>query len=113
MDLYIQIRDGQPYEHPIMGDNFAQAFPDIDTNNLPPEFAKFERIPEPKLGTFEVNEGVSYQWDNGIVKDVWATRPMTDDEKAAKIAQYQANTPAGCTLDPETLTYKPTEPPTT
>ena len=44
MELYIQIRNGQPFEHPILGDNFRQAFPKIDVSNLPPEFAKFERI---------------------------------------------------------------------
>jgi len=112
MELYIQIRDGQPYEHPIMGDNFRQAFPDIDVDNLPPEFAKFERIPAPTLGPFEVNEGVTYQWDNGIVKDVWSTRLMTDDEKAAKIAEYQARTPEGWTLNTEALTYTPPKPAT-
>jgi len=113
MNLYIQIRDGQPYQHPIMGDNFREAFPDIDVDNLPPEFAKFERVSAPKIGPFEVNDGPIYQWDNGIVKDVWSTRPMTDDEKAAKIAEYQARTPEGWTFDPETLTYTPPEAPPT
>jgi hypothetical protein len=113
MDLYIQIRDGQPYEHPIMGDNFRQAFPAIDTGNLPPEFANFERIPAPKIGPFEVLEGPVYEWDNGIVKDVWTISPMTDEAKAAKIAEYQAATPEGWTLNTETLTYTPPEAPPT
>ena len=30
MRLFIQIRDGQPFEHPIIEDNFREAFPDID-----------------------------------------------------------------------------------
>ena len=31
MELFIQIdENGQAKEHPIMGDNFRQAFPDID-----------------------------------------------------------------------------------
>ena len=41
MELFIQIRNGQPFEHPIFGDNFRQAFPDVDVDNLPPEFARF------------------------------------------------------------------------
>jgi hypothetical protein len=113
MNLYIQIRNGQPHEHPIMGDNFRQAFPTIDTENLPPEFANFERIPAPEIGLFDVLEGPVYEWDNGIVKDVWTIRPMTDEEKAAKIAEYQARTPEGWTFDPETLTYIPPEAPPT
>jgi hypothetical protein len=113
IDLYIQIRDGQPYEHPIMGGNFREAFPAIDTGNLPPEFARFERIPAPEIGPFDVLEGPVYEWDNGIVKDVWTIRPMTDEEKAAKIAEYQARTPEGWIFDPETLTYTPPEAPPT
>lgn len=87
MELFIQIRDGQPYEHPIFADNFQQAFPHIDTNNLPPEFARFERIPQPAPGVYEVVEGPVYQWFGGMVKDVWTVRPMTDAEREAKTQQ--------------------------
>ena len=86
MELFIQIRDGMPYEHPIMGDNFRQAFPHIDPNNLPPEFARFERVPMPVIGDFEVYEGTIYEWFDGIVKDVHHVRPMTDEERSAKEA---------------------------
>jgi hypothetical protein len=87
MELYIQIRNGQPFEHPIFGDNFRQAFPLIDTNNLPPEFARFERIECPRQATmFQVDE-VSYQWVDGIVKDVWSVREMTDEERAQKLQE--------------------------
>lgn len=85
MELFIQIRDGQPFEHPIFGDNFREAFPDVDVSNLPPEFARFERIEQPHAaGTFEVAE-TSYQWIDGIVKDVWTVRPMTDEECTKKL----------------------------
>lgn len=83
MNLYIQIRDGQPYEHPIMEGNFLVAFPNIDLNNLPAEFAKFERVPQPALGQYEVYEGVRYEWINGVVKDAHIVRAMTDQEKTA------------------------------
>ena len=90
MELYIQIRDGQPFEHPIFGDNFRQAFPDIDTNNLPPEFAKFERIPQNVTpGQFEVAE-TRYEWSGSIVTDVWYLRPMTNEEKTAVEARLKA-----------------------
>lgn len=84
MELYIRIVGGQPFEHPIMGDNFRQAFPHIDVNNLPSDFARFERFAPPNTaGVFEV-EQCSYQWDNGIVKDVWTTRAMTAEEETQK-----------------------------
>ncbi len=84
MELFIRIQDGQPIDHPIIGDNFRLAFPDIDVDNLPPEFVKFERIPKPNVGVFEVLEGLIYGWDNGIVKDIWQIRQMSDAEREVK-----------------------------
>jgi hypothetical protein len=86
MKLFIQVRNGQPFEHPIMADNFYQAFPHLDENNLPPEFAKFEKPELPTIDIFEVVDGSSYVMQpNGVVKEVWAVRPMTDAEKAIRI----------------------------
>lgn len=94
MELFIQILNGQPHEHPILGDNFRQAFPSVDVDNLPPEFARFERITfgesGMQAGVFDVPE-VSYQWVDGIVKDVWSVRPMTDDERVQKLADLTSS----------------------
>lgn len=84
MELFIKIKDGQPFEHPILGDNFREAFPEIDVANLPSDFAKFERIAAPVAGTYELYEGVTYEWFEGVVKDVHHIRLMTDEEKLAK-----------------------------
>jgi hypothetical protein len=86
LELYIQIRDGQPHEHPIFADNFHAAFPNVDTANLPDTFAKFVRVGQPAIGPYEVYEGVTYQWVNGVVKDVHSVRAMTDEERAAEDA---------------------------
>lgn len=92
LELYIQIRDGQPHEHPIFADNFKQAFPDVDVDNLPADrFAKFIRVAQPTVGTYEVYEGVTYEWVDGVVKDVHSVRPMTEEERAAKTAELEAN----------------------
>jgi hypothetical protein len=90
LELYIQIRDGQPHEHPIFADNFRQAFPDVDTENLPDTFAKFIRVEAPVPDTYEVYEGVTYEWVDGVVKDVHSVRPMTDEERAAKTVELEA-----------------------
>jgi len=87
MELYIRIKNGQPFEHPIMGDNFRDVFPDLDVNNLPPEFAKFERVEKPVAKVFEIIEDVTYQWQDGIVKDTWVVRAMTQQEREQKIQQ--------------------------
>lgn len=90
LELYIQIVDGHPQDHPITADNLKLAFPDVDINNLPADrFAKFVRAPFPRLRVFEVHEGVSYQWVDGVVTDVHSVRSMTDEERAAKIAELQ------------------------
>lgn len=90
LELYIQIRNGQPHEHPIFADNFKLAFPDVDVNILPDTFAKFIRVAQPELGTYEVYEGVTYQWVGGVVKDVHSVRPMTEEERAGKDAEIAA-----------------------
>lgn len=85
MELFIRIVDGQPFEHPILGVNFRQAFPEVDVNNLPTGFARFERIPMPSLVYATLNNPEpTYQWVDGIVKDVWDITPMTAEEIAAK-----------------------------
>ena len=83
MELYIRIKDGKPFEHPILGDNFRQAFPNIDTNNLPPEFAKFVRVEPPIAGLYKVLESPTYEFLDGVWTDVWHTRDMTTEEKTA------------------------------
>jgi hypothetical protein len=81
MNLYIKIVDGKPVDHPIQEDNFIQAFPGVDLENLPPEFARFSRVAVPQgARIYEINDS-TYDWDNGIVKDVHVIRPMTPEEK--------------------------------
>lgn len=86
MELFIQIRDGQPFQHPIFGENFREAFPHIDVNNLPPEFARFERVERPIIGVYEVleSEEPTYELIDGVYKDVWRKRDMTVEEKSTK-----------------------------
>ena len=89
MELYIQLENGQPINHPIFGDNLRQVIPDFDKNNLPSEYAVFQRVQFeesglPALDHFEVAE-VSYQWVEGIVKDVWSVRSMTNEARSEKI----------------------------
>lgn len=89
MELYIRIKDGQPFEHPILGDNFRQAFPSVDVHNLPSEFARFTRVDRPSLSVYEVYEGVTYEWQDSGVTDVHHVRFMTDAEKMEKENQLR------------------------
>jgi hypothetical protein len=85
MKLYIKLQDGNPIDHPIMHDNFVQAFPNIDTNNLPEDFIEFVRVPHPtNLDLYEVYDGVHYEIIDGVCKDVHTVRTMTNEERIAK-----------------------------
>ena len=85
MELYIRVdANGQPVEHPILGDNFREAFPHIDTNNLPPEFARFNRLPPPDAPPVETFKtvAVEYVLKGDTFEYVYSVRDMTPDEKA-------------------------------
>ena len=74
IELVIKIVNGEPYEHPIIRENFEQAWPDLDFDNLPPEFARFVRVPcpEPDAGKYIVSAMCSYQFIDDEVRDVWS-----------------------------------------
>lgn len=81
MKLYIRICDGKPFEHPILENNFKENFLHIDVNNLPKEFACFERVSIPQDKEYEVYQKTTYEWVGDVVTDVHHFRPMTDEEK--------------------------------
>ena len=85
MKLFIKIIDGQPFEHPIVEENFVQAYPHIDVNNLPSDFAHFERVEFDEnslsLNVYE-SPYTQYEWVGSVVKDVWYKRPMSAEQIA-------------------------------
>lgn len=84
MELFIQIKDGKPFEHPILADNFFAVFPGVDPNNLPSEFAKFVRVAPPKIGVYENYEGLTYEMIDGVCTDVHYVVPMTQEQRLQK-----------------------------
>ena len=86
MSYFIRIKNNEAFEHPIVEDNFKQAFPNIDIDNLPDEFARFVRVAPPTLGPYEIWTGATYEWDGDVMKDVHQIRDMTEEEKLAKVA---------------------------
>lgn len=112
MNLYIQVENGQTVNHPAFEDNILQAF-----GNIPNNWELFIRVERSILGIYEVleSEEPTYEKVNGAWTDVWALRPMTDAEKAAKQqtvrdafnAREQAENWSAWTLDEETCTMRP------
>jgi hypothetical protein len=90
MRLFIRIKYGQPFEHPIMEDNFREAFPDVDVDNLPDWVMPFVRVPPPELGVYEKYLGVTYEPKDGVITDVHHTAPMSAEEILEKQAKVKA-----------------------
>ena len=90
-DLYIRIENNQPVGNPIVGSNLRDAL-GIDTNNLPPEYLPFERVPAPfiDIPTFKKpSDQPIYQIIDGVVKDVWPMEDMSIEQKNRLIeAEY-------------------------
>lgn len=116
MELFIRIKDGQPFEHPILAHNFKQAFSNVDTNNLPPEFARFERVEAPHLSVYEKNQRVQYELgEDGVYRDVWYCDQMSKEEKTEKQNQVKEQWTqnggfASWTFDEETCSFVPPTP---
>ena len=81
MNLYIETENGQCKNHPAFEDNLLQAF-----GQIPAHWEPFVRVPRPDVGLYEVLDfpDPEYKKVDGVWTDVWALRPMTDAEKAAK-----------------------------
>ena len=112
MEFFIKIKDGQPFEYPILGDNFRQAFPNIDVDNLPLEFARFERVPCPSLVYATLNHPTpTYQYIDDVVKEVWNITPMTTQEITIKQnnvkTHWAENGFASWTFDEITCSFVP------
>ncbi len=114
MKLYIQIKNGEPYQHPIAEANLIQAFTGLDLKNLPNWLAYFERVPHPALGVYDkaVKE-IYYIRADGVVTERFEMIPLSSEEKIAKQDAVKASWaaldppgPASWTFNPNTCTYE-------
>lgn len=81
MNLYIEIENDLPKNHPALEENLLQAF-----GNVPNNWVPFERIAKPLVAVYEVFDDTQpeYLLVDGVYKDVWTPRPMDEAEKIAK-----------------------------
>lgn len=95
MRFYIQVVDGEPYDHPLIETNMQHLFGnEFDPENLPEGFAQFFMIPPPNfVDTYDVAE-YHYEWneEKTAVQQVWTTRPMTENEKETEIKRQTKET---------------------
>ena len=112
MNLYIQIENDKPSNHPALEDNLIQAF-----GAVPDNWEPFVRVALPNPDVYEVLESQDpvYAKVNGVWTDVWALRSMTSEEIADKqqavrdewADQLDASNFATWVLDEETCTMIP------
>jgi len=101
MKLFIQVRDGVPFEHPVMEDNMRQLFPSHDLETAPEGFAKFVRVAKPELGVYERFDtshghegcGCEYVLTADGCQDVWHVLNISASEKEYKIRAFKAKPP--------------------
>lgn len=81
MNLYIQIENDHPINHPVLMDNLVQSF-----GGIPAGWEQFIRVPMPVAGVYQIleSEQPAYTKQFGYWMDTWVVRDMTDAEKAAK-----------------------------
>ena len=112
MNLYIEIENYTPKNHPAFEDNLIQAF-----GAIPDNWEQFVRVEQPTPKTYEVfdSQYPTYAKVNGIWTDVWILREMTNEEKLAKqqavrdefFDREQSENWAAWVLDEETCTMQP------
>jgi len=111
MNLYIQVKNGQPINHPATEENLLHALGAIDNT-----WETFVRTEMPVLGIYEVfdTDLPSYQKVDGVWTDFWHVREMTDEEKSAKqqVVKDEWNSfprpnQTAWTFDEATCTYIP------
>lgn len=81
--LYIRLKNGQPFEHPITEQNLLLTYADIDVDNLPSYVAPFISSTKPSSGIYQVVEE-SYTVEDNVVTQTWTVRDMTPEEKLSK-----------------------------
>jgi hypothetical protein len=98
--LYIQIRNGKPYEHPILHENLLMLIPEgiIHSDRLPvPDdilslgYTIYMTNPKPyATGPYEVVEEAEPVLDEqNYAQQTWIKRDMTAEERATKIEELR------------------------
>lgn len=93
LELYIKIENNIPVEHPILGDNLRQFYPDLSDDNIPDGYVKFVRKPHPATTRFQKIVVGNYIWEGDVVTDNWIVEDMNAEEKASLIERIRNNQP--------------------
>ena len=98
--LYIKVDENNNFvDHPHFESNLRQLYPKHDfSSGAPSGWMVFERVAPPNIGTYQKfdetkgsniaiafdHNGLEYKIVDGVYKDVWHVKDMTDAEKLEK-----------------------------
>jgi len=112
MNLYIQIKDGQPFQHPAFEDNLIQAFGEI-----PFDWEPFERLIRPILNPYQFidEDQTTYVKVNNIWTDSIIINELSNAEKIERqnlIKSHWLNNPnfASWIFNEDTCDFEPPVP---
>jgi hypothetical protein len=112
MNLYIQIENGVPINHPALEENLLDAF-----GVIPVDWERFVRVEQPippLYKTFDEPD-IVYEKVDGVWTDVWRLRDMNPEEKLIKqagvkelwVSRRQAENFAAWTFDEALCDFVP------
>lgn len=97
--VFMRAVNGRPIDHPQSEFGMKILFPpeqypqyDYDNNILPPEYYPLEILTQPHATCYE-KLGLTYEFLGDRVRDVWSVLPMTEEERAARLAEMEAIKP--------------------
>ena len=93
MNLYIELEEGRPINHPLQESNLLLIYPDINLENLPENLCKFVRVEKPISKWDEVVEGPEYKMIDGICYDVWTVNKISDEVRESMLSTLTASNP--------------------
>jgi len=110
MNLYIEIENNTPINHPYNEDNLLMVYPGIDLDNSP-NFCKFIRVASPIPKWDEVVEGPEYKITDGICYDVWTVSKIADETRQQMLADLTTQKPySSWTIDNDNYCFIPPTP---
>jgi hypothetical protein len=92
MNLYIQLENGEPINHPYYESNLRMVYPELDLETSP-NYCKFIRVNKPFCNWDEVVEGPEYKIIDGICYDVWTVNKISDEKRQEMLDKLAAENP--------------------
>lgn len=93
MKLYIELKNGEPINHPMLQSNIEMIYPVMNLDNLPETLCEFVRVDKPTPKWDEVVEGPEYKMIDGICYDVWTVNKISDEKKQQMLDALAASNP--------------------